>query len=132
MKKLNGQQSEEMIKHIGEIERLRDELEKAISELNDAMAEKYADIEAITDELNTAIADANDFRQNMADLMQEYYDERSEKWQQGEAGDAYSNWLDEWNQELYEVSVDAYTEIDVPDCEALDALNSMATEVTAE
>lgn len=58
---------------------------------------------AIYDELNTAIEAFNDvagevktWMQEIHDAQQETFDDRSEKWQEGEAGQNYQSWMDEW------------------------------------
>lgn len=53
--------------------------------------------------LNTAIRDYNsileeakEFTEGVAERLGEYYDDKSEKWQEGEKGEEFSEWRDQW------------------------------------
>lgn len=70
----------------------------------DAAVNIFASKEAaIYEELNNAIEAFNDvsnevktWMQEIRDAQQETYDDRSEKWQEGESGQNYQFWMDEW------------------------------------
>lgn len=61
--------------------------------------------------LNAAIDAFNAFRTDLHDNMQAHFDGKPEKWQESDAGAAYSEWM-----EKYEEEIDLVEEIDV--CEA--------------
>src|SRR5262245_40000831 len=100
--------------------RLREEqedLQSAINFYNDKMSEAWAKVSAAIDEYNSALDDAwggangleqdisayndaigscNEWKQGVAQEIQDYMDERSEKWQESEAAGRYSSWKDEY------------------------------------
>jgi hypothetical protein len=94
-------------KKSAEVERLWSEYEDAVNALNEAISD-----------LNSTVDDMNSFVQEVATQMEDFYDEKSEKWQQSDTGSAYSDWKSEWEQievsMMDEIAVDA---IDLPDIE---------------
>ena len=64
------------------------------------------------DDLNNLLAGAREFVGEVNGDMDEYIAGRSEKWTESDAGEAYSNWKDEWeNIELDDVE---HIEIEIP------------------
>lgn len=62
---------------------------------------KHKELSSVVDSLNDLLQNYNEildevdsFREDLVRQMEEYYDERSERWQQGEAGESYSEWKD--------------------------------------
>ena len=58
-----------------------------------ALREEYENAVAVLQELASR---AGMFRDDRVSEMQEYYDSKSEKWQDGEKGLAYADWQGEW------------------------------------
>lgn len=65
----------------------------------------YREADAILDQLAPLIAQINELRQEAAELMEDeansaesYYDERSERWQEGERGEVFAEWRDTLRQ----------------------------------
>jgi hypothetical protein len=77
----------------------------------------YEDYENALSALNDAIQKAEDFKAEVVGAMDEYLSERSEKWTESEAGQAYSEWKDAWESfeleqaEPVEVDFDAFEEL---------------------
>lgn len=67
----------------GEIENLHNELVEAITSYNEELDNTKTELEAIVTEWR-----------NWKDGLQGAYDEKSERWQQGEKGSAVCEWLD--------------------------------------
>jgi hypothetical protein len=63
------------------------------------------------DEYNGVLGDAVTFRDEIAQKMEDYYEERSEKWQDGDAGQAYTNWMEAWT----EVELEELEQVELPD-----------------
>jgi uncharacterized protein YukE len=114
---------------------------KSREEVTEAVREAYKAVEAIwpeyqamldkvngvIDAFNSAVADADNFRQSVADQMQEYYDNRSDAWQNGDKGTAYREWLEQW---LYSVEqVDEVEAQEMPVINGLDELEQAASEL---
>jgi hypothetical protein len=61
---------------------------------------------------------------NSFDQMRREYDERPERWQQGDTGQAVSSWIDEWEGldlgEVDEVSIDPVEEPEVNHADELE------------
>ena len=75
-------------------------------------AELVDRIDRLQSDLNAAIEEAEAFREEVHDAQEEYYDERSEKWQEGASGEAYKEWMDEWEVEFEEVECDVSSNLD--------------------
>lgn len=97
--------------------------------LSTTLADLKAEIEAQRDILNAkieafneAVEETNGWVEDVARTIEEYIDERSEKWQESERGDAYGTWKDEWENFTLEI-VDTVEEIEFEDfADLLDAL----------
>ena len=131
MKRLNRKQSSEKASHVQAINTAKEKLEEVILEYNSKMGAAWGPVQEALDKLNQAVAEANEFRDDICTQQQDYYDERSEKWQEGDAGSSYSSWMEEWDSELEEVRMEPPEELEVPDCsEALDQLEQLPEEVS--
>lgn len=61
------------------------------------------DLEVLTkgkDTLSDAITAMKEVLEKTIDRAQEYFDERSEKWQESEKGNAYQSWIDAMEEKL--------------------------------
>lgn len=89
MKRLNKQdlkKRDEIQKKIGEaLQKYNDAIDKA--------RDAYTEVEA-------SIAEGEQWREGIYDRMATYFDEKSEKWQCGDAGTTYQDWMNEWDQML--------------------------------
>lgn len=99
-----------------------------------AIADKIGDIRQLLGEFNTAkqaaiqamddvVRAINEKREELHELLdgaagsaEEYYDEKSEKWQEGDRGSAYSDWKDE----LRRIADEVESEIEAPELPDLD------------
>ncbi len=107
MKKLTKEMETQRAELITRLETALEAVEDSRGKVEDAVLEYNGKI----DELNTALLEANEFVTQVTDAMQEYIDEKSEKWAEGEAGSAYVEWMDTWqNIELTDAE-----RIDVPE-----------------
>jgi len=67
------------------------------------MRRRHEAVQAAVADLNTTIQEANELITEVHNDQEVYFDERSEKWQEGDAGSAYSDWMQEWDSEIDEV-----------------------------
>lgn len=58
------------------------------------------EIADLASELNAKIDEFNAFRQEVADEQEDYFNGRSETWQEGDKGSAYTDWMDAWSCDL--------------------------------
>ena len=110
MKKFTKAQIDEKAKHREDVAKAHAALTDAIDAFNAAKAEAWAKVEAAQTEYRDAVSAANEWRDNLHGDAQSYFDERSEKWQEGDAGQQYSAWLDTIGTEF-----DESDEIDEPE-----------------
>jgi len=75
-------------------------LEGLLKELGVHKGKIEAAILAAQNAIDAVLTEANETREEIRGVLEDwcneaesYYDERSEKWQQGDAGDAYSQWM---------------------------------------
>ena len=103
MKKLNKKQSEELKKRAQKLQAAKNKFEGA------------------TQDLNSEIEDWNAFALDIADELQSYYDERSETWQEGDVGSAFSEWVERWQEEPEEIDYDLSWIDDLEKLECMEA-----------
>lgn len=68
-------------------------LDTAQSDANEAIAYAIEKVNEKVADLNAIIEEANSLREEIASDAQSYYDEKSEAWQDGERGSAYSDFI---------------------------------------
>lgn len=78
------------------MEELREALDDAVAVYNDGREEALASLEDARDGFNSLLEDTKAFVSDITGNAQSEYDERSEKWQDGERGRAASAWINEW------------------------------------
>lgn len=79
MKKLDKDQSKRKSELADNLRAAREAADKAV--------EAYGDV----------LAEIADFAQEVHGAMEDYSGERSEKWQEGDAGQQYQSWIDAWS-----------------------------------
>jgi uncharacterized coiled-coil DUF342 family protein len=94
-----------------EHERLKEEVSKLVDSLDQKIGK-----------LNVAINALNEIRQEVADSIQEFIDDKSDNWRDGDRGTAYGEWQEAWGNEIEEVSEMGDVDIDLPEM-VEDALN---------
>lgn len=115
----------------------RDRLAKAVEEKADALRaeidgynvavaeawEKVADAELA---YKAALGDVRSFVEKVHADRQAEYDEKSERWQEGERGEAAAAWLAEWEQpDLDDVELEEPEPVGEPDLEHADVLSGL-------
>jgi predicted nuclease with TOPRIM domain len=96
----------------------RDGFSKGLNDAAEQVKEKVEAANAALAELRTAVEEydaklesAKEFVDAIATEAQDAYDEKSEKWQEGEKGDAVSSWIDE----LQSADIPDALEITIPE-----------------
>lgn len=88
---------EEYAQQMLTVQRHHDTYASAASELNDAISD-----------LNDIIQRMNDLAQDISDKIREYIEERSESWREGDRGQAYDEWANQWE---YAGDIDTMDEV---------------------
>lgn len=117
-------------------EATKDDLVKRLNEAKAEVEKAFGVVVNYMDnELASAVAAYNDivgevegFRDELVGDMENYYDERSEKWQEGDAGSSYQEWKGEW-EGLDTTIVDDATVPDEPTMGHADELEQLSNEV---
>lgn len=115
MKRLNKVHEDRYARIVRDLTDAREGVEKAIDEFNIAMGEAWIDVAEAKEKYDEELKAAESFREEMASDMQNFYDDRSEKWQEGDAGSQYQQWMDVWGEELDELELEQPYTLDVPD-----------------
>lgn len=105
---------------VGEVEDGRNELQEAIQKLVDDFNEKYID------PFNAALGEAGGFIEDIYNERQNEYDERSERWQEGDNGQNAYEWLQNWENAVGELEEMSPLECPVLELEITDAANIVA------
>jgi len=93
----------------------RDNAREAIAKLNEKI-QQY----------NKVLKQARDCRDGLVQQMHDYYDGKPEAWREGEEGDSYATWLDEWESAELD-NLDLVEQIEVPDLEHAAVLDELPT-----
>lgn len=99
------------------LSKLRDEYRKAVTALkaekDNAEAEIAKAVSLVNDrinDLNAIIENANELRDQIQSEIADYIGEKSDKWQEGERGQAFEDWRAQWDCEVETLdSVDEIT-----------------------
>lgn len=115
-RELTSAQTTERDRISEELQTAHEELEAAVSAYNNALEELKNPVEEALEKLNAALSDARDLRDEIVNDAEEYIGERSEKWQDGEAGQAVSEYKSSWEYaEIEEASIEFPEQIEMPD-----------------
>jgi hypothetical protein len=83
-------------------------VKEGIAKLVDSLDEKIG-------KLNVVIGTLNELRQEVVDSIQEFIDDKSGNWRDGDRGTAYGEWQEQWGNEIEEVSEIGEVDIDLPE-----------------
>jgi hypothetical protein len=124
--KLSKADAERRAAYIESLTDLRGKLEDAISGFNAAVDELKAPVTTILEAYNAELEEARGFIEDIARGADEEIDDKSEKWRDGERGQAATQWKDEYeNADLsnFEITFPEELPGDLPDHpETLDGL----------
>lgn len=98
----------------------------AVSMAWEEFALAHSKLVGIIEEYNEVVGDAAMWRLEIVSDMSNYQSERSEKWMEGEAGQAYQEWIDEWEAaELESLETpEMPDELEYPHSDEIDNLSS--------
>lgn len=93
MKSLTKSELTRRNRYIDGLRELRGKIEDEAATIKD---EAFVKLNALVDQYNETLSEARGFIEDLANTMDDYASERSEKWQEGDAGSAYSSWQQEY------------------------------------
>ena len=123
------------------VEAYNDRLEELYQELHDTVRKLGSDLLSDIGDLDrSCLEEAEEFAEEVRDSLTEFFDARSEKWQESEKGQEYQSWIDEWEaaastigdpQEFVEVH-EVYDEPDHADWDELEIYDFDNVSMSAE
>lgn len=116
MKKLTPNQQKEHAEILAKLRDYDQAGHELVSDYNDTLDEMYKDFEKSLEELGTKLMEdmankldvgvfeqAASFASEVRDAASDFFEQRSEKWQEGEKGQEYQSFLDEWDNASCEI-----------------------------
>lgn len=128
MKRPTNDQIRQLRNHSKKLEELEKKIEAGIRKYNQTLSELFNQIQADKQDYESELEETNEFLESVHSEMQEYFDERSEKWQESEKGSAYQDWMDEWNSPLNEVELPEPQELLIEGLDAAEILDNLPEE----
>lgn len=126
MKKLTADQIKRQRELALSLESISAEITEAVQALNATIAATREGVESLMNRYNEQIREVGVFMRSVHDQQENYFDERSTNWQEGDAGQSYESWMDEWNTDLEELDeVELPDEVDEPEFDAVTALREL-------
>jgi hypothetical protein len=117
VKALSKEQEKEKAELVDAIRAAHTKLEDALGVFNARLVEEQGDVQEKLDALNAKLQEASEWAEGVVSEMQDYYDERSEKWQEGDDGQNYDAWKDGYEDlDFEDLKIDFPEEIGIPDC----------------
>lgn len=95
-----------------ELSSAQEELEEAIEEFNDEMKLLWKKVSTAQGEYNQAVFSINEWRHGIAADIEEFIETHSDKWIEGERGQAYTEWKDSFEVELEECDLEQPDELE--------------------
>ena len=86
-------------------------LRDAITDYNDGLEKLQAPVKAAMTEFNNKLAELKDIYKGIGEEARDYYENRSERWQEGDDGQNYLEWV----EALEEAEVGDEVDIEFPD-----------------
>lgn len=81
----------------------RADLDKALSDFNTKMQEAFGPVEAAREAYNAVVGEANTYIETVKGDQENHYNDKTEKWQDGEKGQAYSSWMEAFDLQISEI-----------------------------
>lgn len=104
----------------------KSDIEEAIDIYNTAMQEAWLAVETAQAEYNEAIQNANEWISGVRQEIADFISERSDKWQEGDKGQAASAWQDAYENELSELEIERPEDIEIDDLQdTIDSLDNL-------
>ncbi len=129
MKALGKAESTEKSGRTDELRAAAEKLTAVIEAFNLLVEGARAPVECALEAYNAVLSDARDFCEGIAADQQSFMEEKSEKWQEGDRGQAFQSWLDEWSGvELSDVEIEFPDGVEEPDLPHADAIEGLPDE----
>ena len=115
MNNLSKDDQKEKARLSEELAKRRLALDEAVAAFNEAKDKAFEVVQSALDEFNAAATDADGWRADIHSQLEDYFGDKSEGWQSGERGEAYSAWMNAFEDELEPLDIEPPADIEVPD-----------------
>lgn len=88
-----------------------DDLQEAVDIFNSTVNVAWTNLQVPINNYNEAISNANEWQSGIVEEIQEYIDSKSEKWQEGDKGQAFVSWKEQYEEELETVELEKPDEV---------------------
>lgn len=126
MKKLSKPDVAELNEIVEELNSAAEAVSTAIEQAN----EKVGEANDAINEYNACLEKATEYRDRIVGQMEDFFSEKSEKWQEGDAGSAYDEWKSEWDNIDF-AEVDQIEEVKAPDMDHSGELEALPQEASS-
>lgn len=125
MNSLDKQKLTDKAKVVKSLRKSGEALTDAIEELNSAMRDAWTAVSAALDTYNANVEEVRTFRDGVLADMENYFEGRTAKWQASENGENFQSWMESWNINTEDVTVDEPSEIAEPDLSLADIVEDL-------
>jgi uncharacterized coiled-coil DUF342 family protein len=122
MKELSAEQVNEVEKLVISLDQAKDAVNEKLLELNKYVDELNDKIQAY----NNALKNARDFCDNILESMKNYFSEQEDDWREGDEGEKYTGWIDEWDEPNLEY-LNLVNEVEIEGLTHAEALQDLST-----
>ena len=105
-------------------------LTEAVDDYNETVNDAWSKVDDAQNVYNAALSEAQEWVNDISAQIDDYIGERTDKWREGEKGEAYNNWKSEYDTTLAESDLSQPDELSLDGVEnAADTLDQLPTEV---
>jgi hypothetical protein len=127
--KLNKQERVTRDEHVAQLERAWADLVQAVSDYNESEPKLREPVDKAVADYNEVVGEAKSFAEEIANRSEGEYDEKSEKWQEGEKGQAAAEFRDAWQTiDMEEIELAWPEELAIEDPDHAPELAELPTE----
>jgi hypothetical protein len=104
----------------------------AIDAFNAQMAVLWMNLSQTINAHNKVLAAVETFRQEIAERLQNEFDEKSDRWQESKAGEAADEMIDQWSEPFYGLEIERPDDLDGDDMPDAKILSNLPTELSED
>lgn len=128
--KLTKAEAKQRFDLVAELEIAGAAVATAIEAFNAAMTEAFKPVAEAVEAYNEKLEEAREFAEDIASSRRDEMANKSDRWQEGDRGQAAENWVSEWeNISLDDLEFDQPDELEQPDPSHRDDLENLPDEM---
>ena len=100
--------------YVAEIRAAEEHLQETLATYNSEVSRRWGHVDAAIQRYNEALENARTWATNLGEEMQGEFDDKSEKWQEGDRGQEVQEWIDQYKDlQLDDVKLDEPDAVEV-------------------